>query len=451
MLIRFTVENFLSFKDEVEFSMIPGKVRKHKNHILTNNNPNDIRVLKSGVIYGANASGKSNLIKAMNFAKTLIVNGTSPKQTIPVMPFLFDSESEEKLSRFQFELKHQNKSYIYGFELNFKEIHTEWLYEIRPTTELLIFERATTGDGQVKVEFDNTAINNKKDKDFLEFTAMGTRPNQLFLTESMERNLPHFQDIYNWFDNTLVLLFADTAIQSIALTFIGGETFRQQFRNIIRLFDLGIDDIELIEQDFDDDTRLPEFIKTQLKQNILESQRGTPDQTILQFPQNNILIRADKHNHLTSLKFLTIHPIQHENRVARLELHQESDGTQRLFEIMPALLDLLNGQRNRVFVIDELDRRLHVQLSRKILELFLNSQTNHNSQLIVTTHESSILDLDLLRRDEIWFIEKDNIGASSIYSLEEFAPRHDMDIRKGYLNGRFGAVPIIKSLDSILG
>jgi uncharacterized protein len=448
MLIRFSVENFLSFREEVEFSMVPGKTRKHKEHIITNGK--HIKVLKSGIIYGANASGKSNLIKAMDFAQQMIVGKRrSAKQRILITPFKFDKKTELKPSRFQFEIKVKSKSYIYGFELNSKHINAEWLYEIRPTTEKMIFERETDNEGYTTISFGKIDYKGEYTSEFLHFTMLGTRPNQLFLTESMDKNIPYFREIYNWFDETLVLLFPNTKPANIEITFMNNEEFQKKFCDIVKLFDLGIDDIKLEDFDFDEDSRIPNVIKTQIKQDILELHSQNEGDTIIQMPNNNIILIIDSDNQIKSLKFMTIHHIKHEDRNAFLELHEESEGTQRLFELIPALMNLLGGEQERVFIIDELDRKLHPHLSRKFLELFLNTNRLINNQLIVTTHEASILDLELLRRDEIWFVEKDTAGSSSVYSLEEFAPRNDKNIRKGYLNGRFGAIPMIPSVDTL--
>ncbi|MDQ7033693.1 MAG: AAA family ATPase [Anaerolineae bacterium] len=141
-------------------------------------------------------------------------------------------------------------------------------------------------------------------------------------------------------------------------------------------------------------------------------------------------------------KITTAHKVEGEDNPIYLEVSEESDGTQRLFDIIPGLMDLIDGEK--VFIIDELDRSLHPHLTRNILELFLKGK-NNRSQLIVTTHEASLLNLDLLRRDEIWFIEKDRNGKSSAYSLEDFTPRKDKDIRKGYLLGRYGSIPFLST------
>jgi uncharacterized protein len=447
MLIRFSVENFLSFRDEVELSMISGKSRKHPEHIIAGETNSKTNILKSAVIYGANASGKSNLIKAMAFAKKTITTGSRLRQTLSVTPFRFDKACEDKPSRFQFEFIYKKKTYIYGFVLDSQRIHNEWLYRVAATTEKQLFERHTDQNGDTKVEFSNINLTRKKDRDFLDFVARGTRQNQLFLTESIERNVSHFQDAYDWFERVLIPIFPESSPAGLEIEFMENSVFQQDFKNFIQLFDTGIAGIELREFNFDEEANIPDELRMRIKNDLIENKDGISRSIIQSAEGGNYLLLRNEQNEVRAWKFTTIHKVKGEDRDVLLDISDESDGTRRLFDLIPALMDLLN--RERVFVIDELDRSLHPHLSRSILELFLNNKPEQPSQLIVTTHESSILDLDLLRRDEIWFVEKNIDGVSALYSLEEFAPRYDKDIRKGYLLGRFGAIPFIKNVDHL--
>ncbi len=450
MLIRFTVENFLSFKDEVEFSMVAGRPRKHPDHILPRLSNRDIRILKTAVIYGANASGKSNLIKAMSFAKNLIVQGTRPNQRIEASPFLFDTTTKELPSKFNFEVKCNERIYEYGFEVDRRNVRTEWLYEIRPSGPKAIFERSTDLARQTThVIPGSVPYTAEQDEQFFRFVAKGTRPNQLFLTECIERNVTYFEEISHWFNEKLVLVFPDTRPAGIEIAFMSDETFKSEFIDLIKLFDLGIENIRLEDFELDSETRIPAQVKEQIMQDIRNMSLDPESHAIVQIPALNVLVLIDENQDIVSKKFVTLHKVTGDDQYEPLELSEESEGTQRIFEIIPALFELLSDDRERVFVIDELDRRLHSMLSYKILELFLSNSTRRNNQLIVTTHEVGILDLDLLRRDEIWFIEKNSAGASSVFSLEEFHPRYDKDIRKSYLQGRFGAIPLLPSRRSL--
>ncbi|MDE2857129.1 MAG: ATP-binding protein [Chloroflexota bacterium] len=450
MLIRFTVENFLSFKDEVEFSMVAGRPRKHPDHILPRKSKRDLRILKTAVIYGANASGKSNLIKAMSFARNLIVEGRSEGQYIPVSPFRFDTAYNDKPSKFQFEIKCSTASYVYGFEVDSRRVHSEWLYEIHTSRHDLIFERRTDSEDNVTLEPESLGVTIDKRTGFIPYLLDTVQSNQLFLKHGVANRVSHFYDIYDWFRKSLVLIYPDTRLSvGFGIMFKNNQDYKRRFRNIISSFDLGFSDIDLPETDLESEWRLPPEVREYVIQKIKELPRESGGNVAAYIEDLNIYIEVDKNDDVRAYKFETIHNVVGQRSPARMELTDESDGTRRVFDLVPALISLLSDDRERVCVIDELDRRLHANLSHKIIELFLAKSEQLSSQLIVTTHELQLLDLDLLRRDEVWFIEKNARGSSTAFSLEEFHPRYDKDIRKSYLQGRFGAIPLLPSRRSL--
>lgn len=438
MLIRFRVSNFLSFNQQVELSMISGKTRQHTGHIISGGGGrNDIDTLKAALVYGANASGKSNLIKAIDFAKKLVTGGTKTNQTIPVHPFRLDAANLKELSKFEFEFRQLGTNYLYGFELNAQKIFSEWLYEIKKTTEEMLFERSSNGDEKTKVTFGSTV--KKKDKEFLEYVARGTRPNQLFLTESVDRNVDYFKPVYNWFAETLVVIYPDTRF-AITPYVAGGETLVNQVVDYLEKFDTGVCGFQLVPIEVKD--VFPSELLRKLSENIKPGQHGT----VVSTSANNAsyIVDKDTGGELKTSKLMLKHTMGECNEQTLFEMDEESDGTIRLIDLIPILND--PKEHNRVYLIDELDRSLHPDLSHAFIEFFLQDRAS-TSQIIATTHEATLLDLDLLRRDEIWFVDKDRTGASSLYSLEEFSPRYDKDIEKGYLLGRFGATPIIRQMD----
>ena len=402
--------------------------------------------MKTSVIYGANAAGKSNLIKAMNFARNLIVEGRSSGQNIPVIPYLFDVETKDTPSKFQFEINAKHRSYVYGFEVDATQIHTEWLYAIHSASHKLIYERSTDADGNARLTVGSANLRIGKNTDFVQFMEDTTPSNQLVLKHGVENKVTLLHDVYEWFRTTLVLVFPDSRLSvGFGIRFKGNEEYKTTFGNIISDFDLGFLELDLPEFDLDNEWRLPPEIREFILQKIREMPRDSDGNVAAYITELDIFIEADKHDKIRAYRFVTLHDVAGQSSPEVLELTDESDGTRRLFDLMPALLDLLDKERERVFVIDELDRRLHPRLSHKILELYLSNSMNLRSQLIATTHEIMLLDLDLLRRDEVWLINKDGNGCSSVYSLEEFHPRYDKDIRKSYLQGRFGAVPLLPS------
>jgi uncharacterized protein len=438
MLIRFIVENFLCFNDEAEFSMVAAKGRILKDHVISGKNARDVSLLRTAVIYGANASGKSNLIKSMEFARSLIVKGTPAGEQIPVTKFKLDLKASKRPSRFQFEFKCKDKVYSYGFSLDADCIHEEWLYDRSTPTEKLLFERKSIIGEKTQVTFGKLNYKEDKDEQLLIFTGLGTRPEQLFLTETFQRNTGYFNDIYEWFQKKLIFIFPESAFGGIEFFLKENETLSNEFKKYLLMFDTGISDIITEEYDLEKDrTDIPKEIITNIQKDLKEK-----DIKALIRSENNSRYALFKNGaeQIKALKLLSKHKIKGTNKEEHFEIKEESDGTQRLIDILPALMTLQSFET--VIIIDEIDRRLHPHITKKILEIFLSFKSK--SQLIVTTHETSLLDLKLLRKDEIWFVEKNKDGESSVYSLEEYKPRYDKDIRKGYLLGRFGAIPFLR-------
>jgi len=438
MLIRFRVKNFLSFKDEIELSMVAGKVQQHPNHVIHHPGRQGVDLLRAALIYGANASGKSNLIKAMGFARHMIVDGVRAKASIPRKHFKLDAASIAEPSRFEFEIQYKGKIYVYGFILDSKRIYEEWLYEVRPTSEKTLFRRITLDDETNQVEFGVKA--SKKELDLLGLVALGTPPNRLFLRESIERNIKHFADVYEWFDEILVIIYPDS-FHSLSPIGTGNKnSFGDLLVKYLEQFSTGVCGYAL--QPVSDPLKeIPKELLDKFEQSLNDGDGST---VLNPSGQRYFIIKEAAQ--LKIYKLLLSHRGKSCSSDVLFEMNEESDGTLRLLDLIP-ILDASKNQ-NLVVLIDELDRSLHPNLSYEFISTFL--QADDQRQIIITTHEATLLDLDLVRRDEVWFVEKNSSGASSIYSLEEFSPRYDKDIRKGYMLGRFGAIPLITRTNSII-
>jgi hypothetical protein len=297
----------------------------------------------------------------------------------------------------------------------------------------MVFERKTTG-GKTEVQFGKGAPDTKDQRDFLRFTGIGTRPNQLFLTECNERNVDLYQPVYRWFRDTLVIVFPETP--AAGFFDMSSEDENRLALNILSQFDTGICGISY--EAVDPEKELPPA----LLKRVLSSISPAPKKGVF---TGSLAVRGGKRYQIridsgdeSSLKMWVIR-FQHQGQESALmDANEESDGTLRLLDLVPILRG--GETQGKVFIIDELDRSLHPLISYRLVERFL--ATGGTNQLVATTHASNLLDFDLLRRDEIWFIEKDRQGASHLYSLEEFTPRYDLDVEKGYLFGRFGAIPV---------
>lgn len=442
MLVRFNVENFLSYKNNTEFSMLPGRAKQLSQHIIPQNG---YSVLKSGIIYGANASGKSNLIRAVSLMKGIVSRGLQGVDTLK-KHFRLETSQDQKETTFDIQISVNNKLYNYGFSIIFsqKKITEEWLYEVKKTKEIKVFHRYNTVSKR-NIESDVSFHKSKPrfeiySEDILEVDE------RLFLSEIANKKLTEFPElqvfnfIYEWFTETLTVIYPDTQYGNIARIGVD-EDVNKKFCTLLEALDTGISGIDSIEQDFEETLGdLPEELKIDIDNTV----KGDTQANINYLGVSYSIYRDNSSDELKVRRLGLKHKSQNNGDII-FEYEDESDGTQRLFDLLPAI-ELLQ-KRNKVFLIDELDRSLHPKLTRRLVELFLEGNTNE-SQLIVTTHESSLLDLKLLRRDEIWFVERDKAGESKLFSLDLFQERYDKEIRKAYLLGRYGAVPVFKSFET---
>ena len=443
MLITFRFENFMSFNAESELSLLAGQTRSFPEQVVKGKTRNDADILKASILYGANASGKSNIIKALDFAKETITQGLKNRATLNKW-FRLDTANSLKPSRFEFEFKQNSKVYAYGFEviLATKTFVSEWLFEIGKTTEKAIFERKIDAQGESIFE-----------GGFKPKGEAGTRyglfqkdvlKNQLFLYEINDRKTANlkgfeaFHEAFHWFKEKLMIIYPNSTFTDLDL--VGKNPMTQKtFSFFLNFFKTGIDAIEPIELDFEEATsKFSDELKSQILNDLAESETNG-----LQIKVGNqrFFFFKNENGSIKTHRLMTKHKSKDGKSDILFEVSDESDGTQRVFDLLPALIQAT--QKDIVLVIDELDRSMHPELTQKLLDVFFKNTAHNESQIILTTHESNLLDLDFLRRDEVWFVEKNNFGESKIYSLEEYTPRHDKEIRKAYLLGRFGAIPYI--------
>ncbi len=441
MIIRLRVKNFLSFHDEVEFCMIPGQGRLKQEH---KSKPiGGYSVLKTSAVYGANAGGKSNLVKAIAFLKYMVLQGTRPDSLIDYHKFLLSKEARENNSKLEIEFQSENKNYDYGIEFNNEGIVNEWLYEFTKRSENLIYERKGnqfTLDGLLK--------RNKSDesRQYLQFFAQSTPNNQLFLHEVFTRNIKDnvndisdLTSVINWFLYTLKIIFPGTGYKHGVMLQAADDVELQRFYAVLlRYFDTGIDSIKLHEVDIEK-LGIPQALLRDIKSDLLKS-NGKDAYGALSFEDELYMVSAEN-GVVKTKKLITIHKMIDggKNDIAMFSLSNESDGTKRLFDYIPLILDLMKG--SKVFVVDEIERSLHPSLVYQIFKLFLDSCESIDSQLIVTSHETTLMTQNLLRKDEIWFMEKNTEGESKLVSLEEYKVRFDKELRGSYLDGSFGGVP----------
>ncbi|HTE17927.1 MAG TPA: AAA family ATPase, partial [Armatimonadota bacterium] len=385
---------------------------------------------------------------AIEFAQRLILHGTRPGRPIPLQPFRLRGGGEGRPSKFQFIIRHEGKQYDYGFVLDRERIHEEWLFVTemaKGAKEQRCFERSTSAELTTSLSFGNALTGRSaRTKQRLEFIAEGTRPNQLFLTEAAERNVAELAPLRVWFEKVLLVLSPDVENADLAFSVYSNREFHGFLRRFLSAAGTGICDAFAEAVPFDAAPpfgHMSEDQRQSLRAEIAELADGRFG--VVSDPEGKRVIVSRSADGLPQVLSVRLTHECTDGSPAFFTMEEESDGTQRLIHLLPAL-SLLRGESPRVLLLDELDRRLHTLLSRLLVEAALDG--NAQSQLIFTTHDTNLLDADLLRRDEIWFVEKDPHGASHLYSLAEFKVRPDLKLEKGYLNGRFGAIPFIGDL-----
>ena len=425
MIISFSVENWMSFRDQATFSMIASRERQHGERV-PKLGKYQTRVLPVAAIYGGNASGKTNFFEALYFAKTLVVKGTGIDSLIPIEPFRLDDEGTNRPSRFAFELLIDETIYDFSFTVTRRAVIEERLVIITSNSEKVLYDRR---DGKP-----NFGASLAKDM-FLKFAFKGTRDNQLFLTNSVSQKVDKFRPIYDWFKDTLDLVAPDSLFEPFDQFLDEGHPLYSAMNEMLQRLDTGIAHLGSEEIPFEN-IPLPDPIKTKLQEEVEEGE------TVRSINPRFVITRED--GELIAKKMVSFHP-KSDGTEAKFEIHQESDGSQRIIDLLPAFLELSVQTSPKVYVIDEIDRSLHPLLIWQLLETYLaNCSTETRKQLLLTTHNVMLMDQQLLRRDEMWVAERDASGVSSLFSFSEYKDvRYDKDLRKSYLQGRLGGIPRI--------
>ena len=443
MLIKISVENFKSFDQKEELSMISSsKVQGNKNHRMKIKQTN---LLKNAVVYGANASGKSNLVIAFAFIKTVLIEGLP---VYSVNDFCKNKETNrDRESIFEVQFTVGNKFYAYGISaiLSRRKITEEWLFELRQDGEARqLFLRQ--GD-EAPVLGDSVKLSSSEKSRFAIYSEdFAGNDTQLFLTEmnrgkryEKDSKLLFFSDVYSWLMENLILIRPYHGILNTEAYY--NDESLENISKLIQTFDTGISDVKTKVISIEEMKQVvpPDMISdmfTRLKQQMLLSNMPSIQMTWrIENGFFNIRIKENFEPEITTLV------MKHGSSIFDFGFSEESDGTKRLFDLIDMIL---TDRTDATFVVDELERSLHPKLTEHFLKLFMEAHDDARIQLIFTTHEDTIMNQDLFRRDEIWFVERDADNASKIYSLDIFKERYDKKLSKAYLDGRYGAVPVFR-------
>lgn len=430
MLLDFTIKNFLSFQNEVSLNMLATKTVKEiesldEEYINTwTLSETDIRVLRTSAIYGANGSGKSNLITAMSYFKDLVLHSVVNESLIRNSQNLYYALSptgKDTPISMQIIFTDDDVKYRYGFEIHDGKVLSEWLFSqnmSESSKESYCFKR----------ENESIKINSKTYKGTKSIISR-TRTNALFISTCADYNVQTAMRIREWFRIKFNVISGldDTSIYT-ANCYMHDKEMHNKILDFIKLIDLGIEDINI--------------------EKIIDNNNHTDELT-----QNS------NHNNkqINRLDIKSKHAVYKDNNIvgyAEMPFKMESLGTNKLFALLGPWFDTLKN--GGVLIVDEYGASLHTQLSLKLINLFHSKINLHGAQLIISTHDTNLLRRDLLRRDQIWFVEKDKSGSSDLYSLVEYkvnqatSVRNDASFEKDYLLGKYGAIPYFGNIEKFI-
>lgn len=447
MIVSFSVSNFRSFSSEETLSLVASNrvADRHEDHAIPIPDSKE-KVLRTAVLYGANGAGKSNVLAALRFLESTALESRPRKKGTGRDAFRF-GDFASSASSFDLQFVAANKLFRFGLKLDDERILEEWLYQVTGNKQRTIYQRVTGADGAVVIDAGGLKTAGPK---IQALATVGGPQNQSFLATvnaTLEREDfgEDLDQVSSWFKTDLSLVSPRAYYPRLGHYLDRDADFQTFAGSFLKASSTGIERLEVARKELTRDELsglLPASLFSKLLKDLETEKAG-----ILSLGDGKELIierKGEEHFYEISIQAAHEH-----GAVVKLDLKDESDGTRRLLHLLPALYHLQTG--GAVYFIDEIDRSLHPILVKEFLQFFLKSCNGRYRQLIVTTHESNLLDLDLLRRDEIWFVEKDESGSSRLYSLLDFKVRNDLEIRKHYLQGRFGAVPFLGNLDQLTG
>jgi len=444
MIISFLVENFKSFNHSQKFSMLANnEIDSHSTHLFGK----DTSILRNAAIFGANGSGKTNLIDAISMSQTIIVHeipNVAKKMFCRTFP-----ENETRATKFEFELLKNDKLYAYGFNVNLKKkkILSEWVYQLNPKdgSQKMLFERELS-EANVSLG-EQLELSDKEQHNYDTYKSdFGFNADKLFLQEmNRDKNFEDesvfifFREIYQWFCHDLSIYYPEDSI--IEMERFRDELDIQKINDLIQIFDTGIRKVELVEIPLVDfKNKIPSEIVEEIVDKLEDEFYINNNKPVRVTIRNKYRIFSLEKDEEEGIKVKAV-KLLHYKSESIYDFSEESDGTRRLFELFEVILQ---KNENKVFIFDEIDRSLHTNLLVKFLELFTENLSKQSKQLIFTTHDPRVLDEQLLRRDEVWFVDRTAENNSKLYSLDEFEEIHNELTKDSYLLGRYGAIPLLQ-------
>lgn len=445
MLIRFQIKNLYSFEEETEFNLLTNDselLPHHKKHA------NGVDFLRMTAIYGANASGKSNFVKAISLLKEMIKTGKVIDYADDYK-FKLSKEALTKPISLGIEFLLKGKMYYYTLTFEHKRILNEALIEtFKEGEDRVVFERTLVEETQ-QIPFIGGNVKDEKERMFLELLSEKLLSKEELLLTFLAQKYPNeyadIDNVFSWFSKTLIVLTSNFKTRGIAHYFDVNENVRLFVHNYLSNLSAGIENVFIetyrIEETFPN-------INDKTKKDIIDDIKKEKNSFIIFYDNDkkeDISIVLDKYDTLYTKRLFTEHSGKDDYKVL-FPLRLESDGTKRLLEYAFLISDIINNER--VYIVDEIERSIHPMMIKELIKK-ISSDTTAQGQLIFTTHESCLLDQEILRPDEIWFTQKDMGGATQMYSLSDFNISNTATVENDYLNGRYGGIPFLSNLKEL--
>ena len=410
MLLEFSVENFKSIREEARLSLVASRGGEHRDtHLVTPALTGGVRVdplVRSAAIYGANAAGKSNLVEALKVMRRMVIASSTDLDELPIAPFRFDAACEDEATTFEVLCIADGVRYQYGFKATRENVTDEWLFAWPRGRVQTWFERSSES-----WKFGEKLTGDK------EVWRRATRTNALYLTTAVSLNSRQLGPLHNWFKETLHVASSRGWNNAFSMSWCRDER-KREIIDFLNVADLAIADVRVVDEEFEA-KRLRRGIDSDIKNQLVEKFTGT------KIPE--LRLQHDTGNTPST----------------ELRLRDESDGTRQIFALAGPWLDTLKN--GHVIVYDELHASLHAALLRFLVDQFHDPQRNANgAQLIFTTHDTSIINQDVFRRDQIWFCERNEKQETRLFPLTDFSPRKGIEnLERSYLAGRYGGLPFV--------
>jgi AAA15 family ATPase/GTPase len=410
MLLEFRVRNYKSIRNEQILSLVASADSELVDtHVASTGLKSAPKAVRSAVIYGPNASGKSTLLFALHYMRSVVAESASvvqPGQTYNVQPFKLNEQTVNEPTDFEIAFVMEGVRHQYAFTMTSQRIVSESLLVYRTSKPTQLFSRRLLADGEgYEYEFSSYLTGSRK------LWQESTRPNALFLSTAAQLNSERLSPVFRWIVDSIIYL-PSRALLNDGLTteMLATSEGRETVRRFLGDADISIADVQAVPR---------KGFRNQVVFSAGDMPKATREEAEFLVP---MFLHASKTGE------------------AKFELNDESDGTQRLYGLTAPFLDALRD--GKILVVDELDSSLHTLLVRRLVSMFHDSTTNRaNAQLLFSTHDTSLLDRSLFRRDQVWFTEKDEDQATCLYPLSDFSPRKQEAWERGYLMGRYGAVP----------